>query len=89
MFKKGSLLYRNVCLPWIAFNVLLKHELINSDTFKKTASHLSENQADTSVAQRGEQLKQAATSNIIVVHTDIIRNKFWEGKAWLLSSKEQ
>lgn len=59
---------------------------MNANTFKKLASLPSENQADT---QGEEQPKKVATSNIIVEHTDIIKNKFWEGKTWLLSSKVQ
>lgn len=90
MFKKGSLLYRNVYIPMSSLKCTqssLNHESTNADTFKKPASHLSENRADTSEEQRRKQPKKAATSNIIVEHTDVIKNKFWEGKTWLLSGE--
>ena len=66
----------------------LKHESMNADTSKQPASQFPENQADTSEAQTAQQTKKAATSNIVLEHTDIIKNNFWEGKPWLLPSKE-
>lgn len=91
MFKKGSLLYRNVYPPMSAPTCIpnpLKHESMIADASKQPASHFPEKKVDTSEAQRAEQTKKAATSNIVLEHTDIIKNNFWEGKPWLLPSKE-
>lgn len=40
-------------------------------------------------AAPGQEKRKTSTpvSNIVVIeHTDMIKNKFWEGKPWLLSS---
>lgn len=92
MFKKGSLLYRNVFRPISApkrTHISHKDESMNADISEQLSSRLSENQGDTSEAQGGEQPTKHATCKIILEHTDIIRDTFWDGKKWLLSSKEQ
>lgn len=92
MFKKGSLLYRNVfrlmSTPKCT-HISLKDESMNADMSKQLSSRLSENQGDTSEAQEGEQSTKPVTCKIILEHTDIIRDTFWDGKKWLLSSREQ
>lgn len=93
MFKKGSLLYRNVYIPRSAPKLtqsFLQCDSLNADTSKKLTSPLSDDLAgSSSEAQGGEQSNKAETSKILVEHTDIIKNKFWEEKTWLLSSRGQ
>ncbi|MCJ1467588.1 tRNA-His guanylyltransferase [Pseudocyphellaria aurata] len=92
MFKKGSLLYRNVYIPRSAPKLtqsFLEYKSLNADTSKKSTSPLSEGQGGSSEAQGVEQLNKAKTSKVIVEHTDIIKDKFWEEKTWLLPSREQ
>lgn len=110
MFRKGSLLYREVSAPFLppslkalpasfpreacSTNVLSSCKQLRMETPKKALPTSPQPSADEETdnpmtAAPGQMKRKTAppiSNNIVIEHTDMIKNKFWEGKPWLLSS---
>lgn len=94
MFKKGSVIFRDVGLRSVLprevaqTNRMLKYELVEpgSHTETSTADALAE-PVQQSKTQAEKDKKRRAKAKVVVEHIDIIRDDFWESRPWILSNK--
>ncbi len=91
MFKKGSIIYRDVCqdnAPSIreTADALQYHNSSPESSREASAPAVSNSKkSELSKTQRGMERKRRVKASITIEHTDIIRDEFWDQRPWLLS----
>jgi tRNA(His) guanylyltransferase len=90
MFKKGSVIFRDVSLDYVSRTMLtsLQYELVdpNSHNITQTIDAQAE-PVQQSKSQKEKDKKSRAKARVVVEHLDIIKDDFWDRRPWLLSNK--
>lgn len=92
MFKKGSVIFRDVCQPYPRFSAVVltifQYELVEpgAQSAAQDIDDMAE-PAQQSKSQAEKDKKKRAKAAIVVQHLDIIKDDFWERRPWLLSNK--
>jgi tRNA(His) guanylyltransferase len=97
MYKKGSVVFRDVSNHTAAVMPLAKRHLADAGTQYELVDPGSHQVAATmdalaepvqqSKSQNEGDKKRRAKAEIVVEHLDIIKDEFWDRRPWLLSNK--
>lgn len=91
MFKKGSIIFRDVhrsALPRRrAITDIIQYKIESADSGDIAAMPASSNRdgAEISKTQKEKERKRRMKAEIITQHTDFIKDEFWQQRPWLLS----
>lgn len=93
MYKKGSVVFRDVCHAFPA--IPCGHKLTQSQyELVEPGSHHTEHETESlgqpvvqSKTQTEKDKKKRQKARVLVEHLDIIKDDFWDRRPWLLSNK--
>jgi tRNA(His) guanylyltransferase len=95
LFKKGSVIFRDVSRPSCNRNctrirllISAKYELVDPARHRTAeAMDALAEPVQQSKTQTENDKKRRAKARILVAHLDIIKDEFWERRPWILSNK--